>query len=281
MSTPPYTLILELLSSGMIRATVRTREGRTIGYTDSECFPGENRALLIRALLNFLPSGLVNGKVDASIAAMNPAASAVMNPPKRRRGNLLGVFVDYKNSPDPAFFTAVKGDVFITTACGRSFLFEITNIRQSHKVPCHSYTSLRMVGCTDAVESEALRLYNAGRRCAFPPVRKFWDSTPRGLSSVRLRLHPFEWVNCSYSWHNGEGMSWIIERYRSVWGIVEKEMSSGGRDCDGRHVINADFYADANELDAEPPNERHEAPRPRWVAVKTEQRDAYAEASNY
>lgn len=279
---PSYSLILEDLRDNYCRATLRYSDGRTIGYHDAWAYPGAAYQLILRVMKQYAPMLIHNGRIDSRVA-LNDAAARVMKKPGRK-GAFLGTFTEPGEMP-AVFALAAPGDVFIiyNQRTGGHHLYRITrSSRISAGINAfYHYTENLSRGSMEHAEKALFRYAKVGACCAYPPVRKFWDWTPRGLSSVRFRLKPFEWLHCSYSWYNGEGTSWKMESYHSTWGGVEQEYSHGGRDCDGRTSEHGECYADARELAAVKPNDRHDTPRPNWRYGRTECWDQYAEASNY
>lgn len=281
----PYSLNLEQLThpgaDGRIRVTLR-QEGRTLGYAEEWPYPGAALLLIIRVIANFMPMLERDGKIDERVE-LNAEAARVMAKP-RRKGAFLGVFTDpHDTCAKKMLAMAAPGDVFILAPGGRSHLYKVDYwARQESLSTFFAFCKLLESGTQETVEAAAFRYAKVGACCQYPPVRKFWEWTPRGLSSVRYKLRPFEAVNVGYSWDNGEGVSYRRFSYCADWHGVQCQWATGGRDCDGVQRDRGEDYAKASELASFPPSDTRDTPRPNWIATKdTEHYDQYAEAFGY
>ena len=113
---------------------------------------------------------------------------------------------------------------------------------------------------------------------------------------VKLTLRPGQSLRWSYGGPHEEGYCWTMHTWTHtndpVMGVIEV-IETRGRCCDGPHESYGKYWCPASQLRSGPlmhldkhdeygePIPLPNSNRPTWQALKTSQRDHYAEAAGY
>ena len=108
---------------------------------------------------------------------------------------------------------------------------------------------------------------------------RFWTWVNDGL--VKITLRDRQALNHSSFSRHDEGWSAEYETW-SLWdGLVTREVTTDGTDCDGRLT---NYYSDECPIEDLRHHEAYDAPEymvPEWRVMSQSQRDEYAEAAGY
>ena len=107
---------------------------------------------------------------------------------------------------------------------------------------------------------------------------RFWISY--GEAWVKITLKPGQTVAFCTGGETDEGYSCTAEEYEHTGDVVERRVTSWGRDCDGRHEYSGDDCCPLDNLRAWP-SHCDTVLLPEWEHLDHSQRDYAAEAMGY
>lgn len=105
---------------------------------------------------------------------------------------------------------------------------------------------------------------------------RFWIFVHDGF--VKLTLRQGRPLRYWRAWDTDEGWSSVSEYFRLVDGVVLRDCSDDGRDCDGRMSSHVELACPVAALQS---RDGFAVPLPRWDRVSESRRDYQAEAAGY